>query len=239
MEKNFIYSAEKHYFVFTDSKEIDFEKNNQNIHRIYQEDLGWPDNTLLRFTMFLGIKEDLSLMDYLFFFNANLIVLEKISSEEFLPKNNEKLVATLHPGFYNKKRKSFTYDRNKKSTAYISKNEGINYFAGGLNGGITQAFLEAICSMSNKIDTDTKNNVVAKWHDESHWNRYLIGRNDIKILTPSFLYPINKDLPFKPIILIRDKNNYGGHHALRNKRNNYLNRLLVILKILFYKIKKK
>ncbi len=71
MEKNFIVDAEKHYFVFTDSPDIEFEKENRRIHRIYQEDLGWPNNTLMRFHMFLKQEKELVNMDYLFFFNAN------------------------------------------------------------------------------------------------------------------------------------------------------------------------
>ncbi|MES2416414.1 MAG: glycosyl transferase, partial [Patescibacteria group bacterium] len=40
IEKNFINDIEKHYFVFTDNDQIDFENENPNIHRIYQKDLG-------------------------------------------------------------------------------------------------------------------------------------------------------------------------------------------------------
>ena len=32
------------------------KKKNKRIHRIYQENLGWPDNTLMRFSMFLKNK---------------------------------------------------------------------------------------------------------------------------------------------------------------------------------------
>jgi hypothetical protein len=231
MEENFISEAEKHYFVFTDNPQIDFENENPRIHRIYQKDLGWPDNTLMRFHTFLQIEKELLNMDYLFFFNANLLIKEKITSEEFLPTGNENLVATLHPGFYNKNRKKFTYENNRKSTAYIDKNEGQYYFAGGLNGGKTADFIEAMKIMRDNVDTDNKNGIVAKWHDESHWNKYLINRSNIKILPPSYLYPEGWKLPFPPIILIRDKNKYGGHALLRNEKVNKL-------KIYYIKIKR-
>lgn len=236
MEKNFIEDSEKHYFVFTDSTDIDFENENKNIHRIQQDNLGWPDNTLMRFNIFLKSEEELKKMDYIFFFNANLLVLEKITKEEFLPIGKEKLLATLHPGFYNKKRKKFTYETNKKSTAYIARNEGYSYFAGGLNGGTTRAFLEAIKTINNNTKTDKNNNIIAKWHDESHWNKYLANRNDIKILPPSYLYPEGWQLPFKPIILIRDKNKYGGHSSLRNDKLNLKKSNITIIKRLINKI---
>jgi hypothetical protein len=232
MEEKFLSDTEKHYFVFTDNPTIDFENENPRIHRIYQKDLGWPDNTLMRFHTFLQIEEKLLNMDYLFFFNANLLVKEKITSEEFLPTDNKRLVATLHPGFYDKNRNKFTYDTNKKSTAYIGKNEGQYYFAGGLNGGKTADFIEAMKNMRNNVGIDKKNNIIAKWHDESHWNKYLIGRSDIKILEPSYLYPEGWTLPFNPKILIRDKNKYGGHSLLRNEKVNKF-------KVYYSKIKNK
>lgn len=217
MEKNFIKDSEKHYFVFTDAEHIDFEKENPKIHRIYQKNLGWPGNTLMRFHIFLGIEKELMDMDYLFFFNANLLILEKINEEDFLPNEEQKLVATLHPGFYNKKRKDFTYDDNRKSTAFVEKNEGEYYFAGGLNGGKTKDFIEAMEIMKNNTDIDTKNGVIAKWHDESHWNKYLIDRPSIKKLSPSYLYPEGWNIPLHKIILIGDKRLIGGHSKLRGK----------------------
>lgn len=230
MEKNFIDNAEKHYFVFTDSREIDFENENPRIHKIYQEDLGWPNNTLMRFHIFLEHEKELVSMDYLFFFNANLLILEKINGEEFLPVNDEKLVATLHPGFYDKERIKFTYDKNKKSKAYVSPLQGKYYFAGGLNGGQTSAFIASMKDMRNQVDIDEKNNVIAEWHDESHWNKYLINRKDVKILEPAYLYPEGWSLPFNPIILIRDKNKYGGHNILRREKNTFWDIFIKILR---------
>lgn len=214
-EKYFIPRGEKHYFVFTDSTDIDFEKQNPNIHRIFQENLGWPGNTLNRYGMFLGIKDKLSQFDYIFFFNSNLLFLKPITTGEFLPDDKENLVACLHPGYFNKERKEFTYDENEKSLAFIPKNEGVKYFAGGINGGKTLPFLEAMEIMNENIQTDSKNNIIAKWHDESHWNKYLSNRDDVKVLSPSYLYPEHSNIPFEPKILIRDKRNYGGFAKLR------------------------
>ncbi len=218
-EKYFISESEKHYFVFTDSADIDFEKENPNIHRIFQENLGWPNNTLKRYEMFLCVEDKLSQFDYIFFFNSNLLLLKPITTEEFLPNEKENLVACLHPGYFNKKRKEFTYDENERSSAFIAKNEGVRYFAGGINGGKTSSFIEAIEKMNESIKKDSKNNVTAKWHDESHWNKYLSKRNDIKVLSPSYLYPEYSNIPFEPKILIRDKRNYGGFAKLRGNFN--------------------
>ena len=82
-EKYFIPNAEKEYFVFTDSDKIDFEDVNKNIHKIYQKNLGWPDNTLRRFEMFLNIRELATGCDFTFFFNGNSVFIEKITHLDF------------------------------------------------------------------------------------------------------------------------------------------------------------
>ena len=219
-EKYFITDAEKEYFVFTDAENIDFE-NNKNVHRVYQENLGWPGNTLLRYDIFLKNVGLWEYCDYSFFFNSNLIFLNKIEIEEFLPDGKNVLVACLHPGFFNKKRANFTYETNKKSLAYIPKNEGRYYVAGGINGGRTGDFIQAIKEIRERIEKDRKNGITAVWHDESHWNKYVAGNeNRIKIITPSYLYPEDKELPFDKKIIILDKNKYGGHFNLRGQRRN-------------------
>ena len=85
-ERNLLVNSdfEKHYFVWTDSDEI---KWNNNVTVIKQKNLGWPDNTLKRFHLFLEKRDILLKMDYLFFFNANLEIKQKIW-EEILPPLN-------------------------------------------------------------------------------------------------------------------------------------------------------
>lgn len=215
-EKNFITEAEKHYFVFTDSLEIEFEADNKNIHRIYQENLGWPGNTLRRYEMFLKAEKEITGMDFLFFFNSNLLFLENITAAEFLPSGDEKLVACLHPGFYNKTVKDFTYERNPHSTAYLK--DGKHYFAGGINGGLAGDFIAVMKELDTNIKKDFSKNIIATWHDESHWNKYINGHLDlVKIISPAYLYLEDGELPFAKRILIRDKNKYGGHFNLRGK----------------------
>jgi hypothetical protein len=217
-EKNFIPEGEKHYFVFTDSPEIEYEKENKNITRIYQENLGWPNNTLKRYEIFLNSKDKIEKTDYLFFFNANLLFLEKITAEEFLPSNNKKIVACLHPGFYNKPVHKYTFEKNSISKAFLNKKEGSYYFAGGINGGITKDFIKIIKILADNINIDLQNKILAVWHDESHWNWYLNNNLDVvRILSPSYLYPEGVSLPFQAKILIRDKNIIGGHANFRNK----------------------
>jgi hypothetical protein len=228
-EKNLLTNSEKYYFVFTDAKNIYDEEHNGRIIKIFQENLGWPNNTLKRFSIFNSHKELFNECDYLFFMNANLKVMKNIGEEEFLPIK-ENLLVTKHPGFYNKDIKEFSYDRNPKSKAYIPYGKGKYYIAGGLNGGKRDEFLKLVNELDNAVEQDLKDNIVALWHDESHLNKYIINRNDLKILDPSFLYPEGWGIPFECKIIIRDKNKYGGHLALRNQKYGLKTKIKLLIK---------
>lgn len=214
----------KHYYVFTDSEHLYDEENNSNIHKIYQENLGWPNNTLKRFHMFLQIRESLlEETDYLFFFNANLLFTATVNEEILPPNNSNGIVGTLHPGFFNQANTNFTYERSNKSTAYIAIGEGEHYYAGGLSGGRTKEYLKLCEHLKNQIDEDELNKIIAVWHDESHINKYFFN-NPPHTLSPGYLYPEGWSIPFEPKIMIRDKSNpqYGGHKFLRKKENRII-----------------
>lgn len=43
--------------------------------------------------------------------------------------------------------------------------------------------------MKKNIDRDFFNNYMARWNDESHWNRYLQDNTPSVILSPAYIYP--------------------------------------------------
>ncbi|MFC6102637.1 family 6 glucosyltransferase [Olivibacter domesticus] len=202
------------FFVFTD-QDIDVSTN--DVHLIYQEKMGWPYDTLMRFHLFSKIKDELKHFDYIFFMNANLIVEKEISSS-LLP-DKEDLFGVIHPGFYNKDPAEFTYERNSKSTAYIPQGKGHHYFMGGFNGGKSSAFIQLIEQLSSNIQMDLDNNIIAIWHDESHLNRYFLDHQErLKIVGPEYGYPQGWNLPLERKITILDKTKFGGHSFLRNEK---------------------
>lgn len=228
--KEFYLSAERYfmqnrscileYYVFTDSRQLFGENSNTHIHRIKQENLGWPNNTLMRFHIFLRIKEQLIReTDFLFFFNANLLFEHPINEEILPPTNSNGLIGTAHPGFYDSAPTTFTYERRSTSTAYIPEGEGVNYYAGGFSGGRTDAYLELCQTIQAWVDKDIANQIIPIWHDESLINKYFLNHPPAITLPPSYLYPEGWSIPFKPLILIRDKNKkeYAGHRFLRKK----------------------
>lgn len=209
-ERYFLKNSEVHYFVFTDADSVEYQNENNRVHVIQQEAYDWPYSTLLRFSIFLSAQEQLRKCDYLFFFNANAQINVPVCEANFLPREEkgERLLGVLHPGFYNKEKYEYTYDRNPRCSAYIPYWKGNIYICGGINGGKTEAFLEMCDVLNSRINSDLKKGIIPEWHDESQINRYVLGRNDFRILSPSYCCPENWDIPFECVILIRDKKRY-------------------------------
>lgn len=210
-ERFFLAGHEKHYFVFTDGEIA--HAGNGRVHRIEQARLGWPHDTLKRFHMFSRITEELRAFEYIFFFNANSVFCSAVD-ESILPSADEGIVVVWHPGFYSRRREAFSYEASPASRAYIPPGKGSVYVCGGINGGLSEAYLRMIETLRDAIDADEANGVIARWHDESHINRYVVD-NPHKLLSPSYCYPEEQHMPFEEKILILDKGRFGGHAFLR------------------------
>ena len=85
----------------------------------------------------------------------------------------------MHPGLYNKPNSEFTYERRDAFTAYIPEGEGRYYYAGGLSGGCTKAYLKLCTTICSWVDRDATNHIIPIWHDES-----LINKGDFYKLNP-------------------------------------------------------
>ena len=217
-ENFFVPDVPKTYFVFTDSGRI---HSADNIVKIEHENMGWPNNTLMRFDLFLSIRDKLKDFDYVFFFNGNMKFID-IVGHEVLPdeKLNDGLVMGLHPCFISRPRQEWTYERNPKSTAYIPMDAGGNYVQGCFNGGTIAAYLKMCAECSQNIHTDMNNGIIAIWHDESHLNKYILDKNPL-VLGCNYLWPENfpGKKPGDIKIIQRDKTNpiYGGIEWLRGE----------------------
>ena len=241
-EKYFLTNHTKHYFLFTDNIE---DLKNKNVTEIYQRDLGWPGNTLYRFQMFLKIKEELEKYDYIYFFNGNTLFLETINEEDFIPTKEENyLVALSWDRYKNININEYPYDRNPKSTAYIPFNHGHYYYQGGLNGGRSKEYIDLIIECNKQIHLDDKNKIIAKNHDESHINKYLLDKT-IKIINNKYGNPEEWDLNKNSKIIFRNKNSALGEDTinkiksrnfiwrLKNKLTNTINRLFKNSEIIY------
>jgi len=211
-ERHFLPGHDKTYFVFTDAP-LDREYRGAVI--VHQDNLGWPGNTLDRFTVFTKVRAQLAEFDHVFFFNANCQIVDRIG-EEILAGPGEILVVR-HPGHYERAVAELPYERSPRSRAFVPAGEGKHYVAGGVNGGPRDTYLAFIETMRQAVEADKKAGIMALWHDESHLNRYILDHPH-KLLDPGYCFPEGWPLPFRQKILIRDKAKFGGALAMRKTR---------------------
>ena len=198
IKKHFMKNHEVTTFVFTD-KDM---PNKKGLVKINHEHEPWPNPTLKRYHTFCSNKKGLMEMDYLYYCDADMLFVSEVG-DEILPDNESGLVATEHPGFFGGKRG--TYETRPESTAYVAPEEGVCYYAGGFNGGTSEAFLNMSKDIKDKVDEDLESDIIALWHDESQMNRYMIDKNP-KVLNPSYCYPESWNIPFDKKLLALDKN---------------------------------
>ena len=224
-EKYLLPDCHKHYILFTDDESLIDSLNAQdsNVTALKKDALEWPFSTLMRFKFFLDAEPLIKRHDYVFFFNANTEFLETVTKQDLLPlKPEEKLTLCIQPHMFHRNRKKYTYDRNANSKAYIPYNKGKYYFTGALNGGESNAYLELCHILYNNTQADLKEGIIALWHDESHLNKFALGRTDIKILPPYFTRGEREYWKKTSKLMFSDKSHYrfGGHSYLRGETNN-------------------
>ena len=231
-EKHFASECERHYFIFTDNtKFLDLKIN--RVHPIFQEQMKWPYPTLFRYKIFNQYREHFQDMDYLIFCNANLLFQDSISLYDLFKERY--MFAVLHPGYYDKSIDKFPDETNQKSLAYIKRDNSSKYVCGGFNGGTLGKFLSMSKELSENIDEDLSNNIIAIWHDETHFNKYVeLNKNIINMLDSGYCFPENTIHRLKMKIIVLDKDNII---SIKHKGVLYILKYFIIKKIKYFKNK--
>ncbi len=167
----------------------------------------WPMMTLLRYRFFSQVP-DLSGYDYIFYSDCDMRFVAEVGDEIL----GAGLTAVRHCRFYQKKRRDYTYETRPESRACIPPDQGVNYYAGGFQGGTAAAYLAASAECARRIEADLANGIIAIWHDESHWNALLARQpGPLTILDPGYCMAEKTRSEFPSLILALDKD----HSAMR------------------------
>lgn len=178
---------------------MEFLNSEKDITIVEIDPVEWPYPTLLRYHHFVQQEEYLKRFDKLLYIDADMRVVADIDTSIF----GEGLTCAKHPMYALGRSFIPPIEPNPSSTAYIPRlgqimtdNRGKYWFdpvyaAGGIQGGATGPFLEAMWGMKRAIDRDLQNNYIAIWNDESHWNKYLSDHasDSLIVLDPGYVYP--------------------------------------------------
>ena len=175
----FLNNHEVTYYLFTDTDEFDNMGDDVFVSKI--EHLPWPMITLYRYKTFFNHSDILKTQDYLFYCDVDMRFVN-FMGDEILGD----LVSTIHPGFIGGRG---TPETRPESTAFIPDEVDFCYFAGGFNGGSSSNFLKMSEEIDRNIDIDEQNGIIAVWHDESHFNKYLINNKPTVVLNTDYCQP--------------------------------------------------
>lgn len=166
-------SAEKHLIgldrIFIASDEDPrMSRGGLDIQWLRWPQMAWPLPTLLRYHMMTLYRDHLQACDQLLYLDVDMRVVADVE----VP-GHAGLVGVVHPGHQDGIRRRFPYETRPSSAAYVSSQEGVHYFCGGVQGGDAVEYLNAAATMADRVDRDMRRGVTPRWHDESVWNRYL------------------------------------------------------------------
>lgn len=121
--------------------------------------------------------------DYVYLMRPQMLI-EMPVREEVLGDT----VAVQHPGFFEKSREKFTYERRHQSTAYVAPHKGLTYVTAAWWGGKTPSFLAALERMVEMERMDQRIGIKAVWAEESYWNRHCVDHPPTNLLPPSYAW---------------------------------------------------
>ena len=207
LDKYFLLNHEVEYNVFYDDPNYELI-GKRPIKKHITPSHAYPYATLYRYKEIIARKEVLASYDHLLYIDSSMLAVAPIDETIINPDG---LIAVEHPGFY--PNRLGTYETNPRSLAYFDcQNRRFPYVQGSVQGGRSDCYLHAIEVMNMRINFDENNGIIAIWHDESHWNKYIHDTTDnIKLISPSYscgMYPDGSPIVscVPPIILKLNKN---------------------------------
>ncbi len=214
VEHNFLPGVEKTIFAFTDGEVPDAPSNVRVVKETHKP---WPYITLLRFETINMVRDELSEYDYLVFMDADTLVVDTITEEEFV--TDKPLFGVHHPCHYMNmsphNELPGAYEPNENSEAYFNVFEAKPevYYQGCFWGGKIPEVFDMMDTIIARTRKDLDNDIVALWHDETHINKYFNENKDlVHTFGPEYAYPeLFRDscnFPERIVHLAKDNSRY-------------------------------
>jgi len=210
--------------------------------------LPWPLPTLLRFKYLNMILKEIE-SEYLMYLDADMEFISKFSQEYLDLVGNSGITLVQHPGYFRTSRleilnqfglfrflgillsdlrlslKYFgigTWETNRSSAAFVPKLQRKFYVCGGAWWGKRESVEKLSHELEFKINQDLSNNLIAKYHDESHLNCWA-ANNPISLVGPEFCFDSRFAFAknMKQIIRAVNKNVDGRWERMESVEENW------------------
>jgi hypothetical protein len=201
VKKLFLPNTPKDFFVFTDQLKYPYFSGKTDLFIIPRKHERWPLITLKSYETISKIETKLKEYPYIIFIDADMYVNDYVGEKEFF-SHDKPLFSVQHPEFV---KAPGAFEFRSESTAGVKEGDDLStYWQSCFWGGKTKEVLELTKELTKRVNKDLKKNIIARWNDESHLNKYYSERKkDIYSYNPSYSYPMRKPIlkPFRKKIV--------------------------------------
>lgn len=187
--KYFLAGHQVNFYLFTDNPEqishLQMAPENHLFVIPVQNHSRWQDISMSRMDIISRyIRSQFQYeVDYLFSIDIDVQLFEHIGVEII-----DTLVGTISPWQYTARRESKSYETRTESQAAIPTGEGDFYYTASFYGGGVAEVYKLTRACFKGIMEDRKNGIEARWHDESHLNKYLLYHKPTRLLSPEYYW---------------------------------------------------
>lgn len=195
IREHFLPNTDCRIFCYTDSTELMEAKEFSEVTFIRTPHTPVPLPSLLRYHYMLE-NAALKGFDYIYYMDVDMSINKEIDDNILAPLmavkhwlTPNKITAHSAPG----------WEDNPNSSAYFNHDEAEGYYHGSFQGGEAKEYLNACRQIDQWIRSDLSSSkgssgYIAKWFDESYWNRY-VNQTTVELLAlPPSYAQIDPDL---------------------------------------------
>lgn len=157
----------------------------------------WPEATLLRYQIFIehwaAVRGKIVI-----YVDADTRLVTDLRPADFIGAlANGDLALVRHPGYYSRslffrliiKTRFGPWEYRRKSLSRVPVLQRRDYVCGGVWFGRASAVKKMCCELADAVNDDLERGLIARFHDESHLNRYK-SVNEVRLLDPRWAYAV-------------------------------------------------
>ncbi|NWV31975.1 BGAT2 transferase, partial [Grantiella picta] len=185
----FLAGHQVNFYLFTDSPEkishLQMSPENHLCVIPVQNDSRWQDISRSRMDIISTyiLSQFQHEVDYLYSIDIDVELLAHIGVEII-----DALVGTISSWQLMANPEDKAYETRPESRAAIPEGQGDFYYTASFYGGSVSEVYKLTRACSKGLVEDRENGIEARWHDESHLNKYLLHHKPTRLLSPEYYW---------------------------------------------------